>query len=131
MITNANGMKIRTMASTATSIRAISRWSRIALQIAPPKITIVRTAPAVRKTSSGTRIRSALPGRVRRSQVRAMALMPRYRERSLVDAAHHRIQRRHDRHRVGQQVAREERAHGAQVDEARVVDLQPERLVGA
>src|SRR6185295_10066350 len=50
---------------------------------------------------------------------------------SLVDAAHDGIQAGHDRHRVSKQVAGQERADGLEVDEARVVDLEPERLVGA
>src|SRR3954453_19798739 len=52
-------------------------------------------------------------------------------ERSLVDAAHDRIQRRHARHGVGEEMAGQQLRHRAEMDEARVVDLQPERLVRA
>src|ERR1051326_501237 len=123
MITKAKGTKISTRIRTAASIRTISRWSRIACHTSPPKRTIVMTAPAVRNSSSGTTTARNLPGSVSWSQVRATALT-RAPPRSLVHPAHHGIQAGHDRHGVGEEVARQELGHGAQMDEARVMDLE-------
>src|SRR6185503_8352426 len=138
-------------------------------RIVPPNRPMTMMSPIVSSASSGTRMNSARPGSARRSQVRAMAVMPtkareRFRarrgeggrehgcerrrtyvssraqratnasaasKRSLVDAAHDWIQRGHDRHRVSKQIAGQERSDGLEVDEAGVVDLEPERLVGA
>src|SRR3954447_5125895 len=48
---------------------------------------------------------------------------------SFVDAAHDRVEGGHDRHGVGKEVAGQELRHRLEMDEARVVDLQPEWLV--
>src|SRR6266542_5289526 len=55
----------------------------------------------------------------------------RPRRPSFVDSAHDRIQRRHDRHRVRDQIARHDQADRLEVHEAGVVDPHPERLVRA
>ena len=76
------------------------------------------------RNSSGRMIR---PASVRLPQARLTRSRPR---RSLVDAAHDRVERGHDGHRVGDQVVLHQHAHQLEVDERRVVDLHPERLVG-
>jgi hypothetical protein len=47
----------------------------------------------------------------------------------LVDAAHDRIERGHDGHRVRDQVAGHHQPDRLEVDEGRIVDPHPERLV--
>ena len=53
------------------------------------------------------------------------------RSRSFIDPAHDRVEAGHDGHRVGDQVAGHELADRLEVEERRVVDAQPEGLVGA
>src|SRR4051794_9875397 len=55
---------------------------------------------------------------------------PAVRTRSLVDAAHDGVEGGHDRHRVGDEVVLHQHPHELEMDERRVVDLHPERLVG-
>src|SRR5688572_3631260 len=51
--------------------------------------------------------------------------------RSLVHAAHDRIEAGHDGHRIGDQVARHQMADSLEREVRRVVDAQPEGLIGA
>src|SRR5829696_7258265 len=51
--------------------------------------------------------------------------------RSFVDAAHDRVKAGHDRHGVGHQLPGHHQADRLEVDERRIVDPQPEGLVGA
>src|SRR6478672_1657694 len=169
MITNAIGGARRSSTVAANTNRTIGRLKIRMSRMFWPNRASTTTSPTVRSAPSGTRMSSARPGSVSRSQVRAIAVMPpqtrdrdparpaqgaseHVRERtqtcvseraqratrrwaawarSLVDAAHDWIEGGHDRHRVSEQVARQERTDGLEMDEARVVDLQPERLVGA
>src|SRR4051794_26842510 len=77
-----------------------------------------RSCSYVSEPAEPTTLASAVP---RRAELFA---------RSFVHAAHDRIQGRHDRHRVCDEVTRHQEADRLQVDERRVVDAQAERLVG-
>src|SRR5262245_12371285 len=139
MITKAIGGARRRSTVAANTNRTIGRLKTRMSRIWPPNSPTVTMRPVSSTAVRGLRTNSAFPGSVSRSQVRAITVIPRLRDRgrtavparSLVDAAHDRVQARHDRHRVGEEVAGQERAHRLEVDEARVVDLQAERLVRA
>src|SRR5262245_16905314 len=125
MITKAIGGARRSSTVAANTNRTIGRLKIRMSMIWPPKSAMTRISPRVRSAPTGIRMNSARPGRVSRSQVRASAVMPKRTrgrlraaapKRSLVDAAHHWVEAGHDRHGVGQEVAREQRADGLQVD---------------
>src|SRR5882672_10484181 len=109
MITKAIGGARSSKIRAANTKRTIGRLKIRMSSICCPKSTIVTISPIVSTASSGTRMNSAFPGNVRRSQVRVMTAI---RSESLVDAAHHGIQRRHDRHGVGEEVPGQQRADG-------------------
>src|SRR6478609_2432192 len=144
MIRNAVGMVISRMIVTATTNLTMSMLADRMSRTVGPSTTIAATATAVTTSSSGTTVKTIFPGRVSRFQDFVTTVMPgpcrlepprspracRFvRWPSFVDAAHDRVERGHDRHRVGDQVARHHQADRLEVDERRVVDPHPEGLV--
>ena len=94
-----------------------------------PKRTTTSDAARVPSSAagSGASVKMILPG----EGVSAAPGSARAAVASLVHAAHDRVEGGHDRHRVGDQVAGRQQADRLEVDERRVVDPHPERLVGA
>src|SRR5450759_2873371 len=124
MITNATGIVTTMIAAAAATNRARGRFAprKSSTGGRSSATATVRMAPTTRR--AGTMIRNALEPTERRFQYAVITLRP-----SLVHAAHDRVQRRHDRHGVGNQVSRHEKPDQLEVQEAGVVDAQPERLV--
>src|SRR5450759_5654386 len=124
MITNAVGIVTTMIAAAAATNRARGRFAaRKSSTGGRSRATAtVRMAPTTSR--AGTMIRNALEPTERRFQYADITLRP-----SLVHAAHHRVQRRHDSHGVGDQVSRHEEPHQLAVQEAGAVDAQAERLV--
>src|SRR5688500_17033193 len=85
-------------------------------------------APSRRRPRAGPRAHSDVR---ERSRAAGNARIARPGRASLVDAAHDGVEAGHDRHRVGDEIAGRERTDGLEVDERRVVDPHPERLVRA
>src|SRR4029079_12283130 len=125
MIRNALGTLISRTAVAATTNRTSQRFAPRKSTSGLPAMTTRRTSPRLRSARSGTSVKTILPASVRRPQERATAVT------LLVHAAHDRVEGGHDRHRVGDQVARHQDADRLEVDERGVVDPHPERLVGA
>ena len=124
MIRKAVGMVITRSAVAASTKRTRGRFAPRKSSSGPSSsaTATVRTAPTTSRTGTSTRI--AREPSDRRSQYALITTRP-----SLVHAAHDRVEGGHDRHRVGDQVARHEQPHRLQVEEAGVVDPQAERLV--
>src|SRR5450759_3454851 len=124
MITNATGIVTTMIAAAAATNRARRRFAprKSSTGGRSSATATVRMAPTTSR--AGTMIRNALEPTERRFQYAVITLRP-----SLVHAAHHRVKRRHDRHGVGNQVSRHEEPDQLEVQEARVVASQPERLV--
>src|SRR6202142_500535 len=124
MIRNAIGMVITMSAVAASTKRPRGRFALMKSSSGPSSsaAATVRTAPTTSRTGTSTRI--AREPSERRFQYALTTPGP-----SLVHAAHDRVQRRHDRHRVRDQVARHEEPHQLEMQEAGVVDPQAERLV--
>src|SRR6478672_2568180 len=128
MIRKAVGTVIRRITVTATTNRTIGRLAARMSTTVGPRMAIAATATTVPTISNGTTVKMTLPGKVSRFQDLPTTVMSSCLaraglcRRSLVDAAHDRVEARHDRHRVGDQVARHHQANGLEVDERRVVD---------
>src|SRR3954451_11560034 len=139
MIRKAAGMLNRRTPVTATTNRTMPRFAFSTSSSSGPTNTASRIV-AIGATTSTSSIsgRISLPRTVMLPQARLSAVMPESsrdrarvaRARSLVHAAHHRVERGHDGHRVRDQVVLHQQADELQVDERGVVDLHPERLIG-
>src|SRR5664279_3696523 len=101
MITNAIGIVITMIAVAAATNRTRDRFAprKSSTGGSSRAIPTVSTAPITRR--AGTITRNALEPSERRFQYAAITGRS-----SLVHAAHHRVERRHDRHRFGDQVPR-------------------------
>src|SRR3954454_16578943 len=126
MITKAVGTLISRTAVAATMNRTSQRFAARKSTIGFPNRTTTRTRPAVRSSRIGMTVNRIFPASVMRLQDRATAVT---RRRSLVYSTHDRVQGRHDRHRVCDQVAWHQDADRLEMDERGIVDPHPERLV--
>src|SRR3954469_4205484 len=136
MMMKAAGMLNSRTPVTATTNRTMSMFAESRSTSSGPTKTASRIVAIGATTStSSIRGRSTLPRTVMLPQARFSVVMPapcRERgRRSLVDASHDRVERRHDRHRVRDEVVLHQQADELEVHERRVVDLHPERLVRA
>src|SRR5262245_54235051 len=125
MIRNAVGTLISRIAVAATTNRTRKMLAARKSRIAGPKTTSSAVTATSRTSRTGTIVKISFPGRVSRDQVLLSAVT------LLVHPAHDRVEGGHDGHRVRDQVARHHHAHRLEVDERRVVDPHPERLVRA
>src|SRR5258706_7348483 len=130
MIRKAVGTLIRRTAVAATrsgtSHRFVARKSRMP----PPNSTMTTIRPTVRTARIGSTVKITLPARVRRPQVRVIAVMRCVlAPTSLIYSAHDGVEGGHDGHGVGDEVARHQQAHRLEMEIRRVVDPHPERLV--
>src|SRR6185503_2762335 len=115
MIRKAVGTVISSTMVTATTNRTIGRlFARRSTMVGPRMATTATSAISV-ATSTGTTVKTTLPGKVSLDQERPMTVMLG----SLVDAAHDRVQAGHDGHRVRDEMAGHHQADGLQVDERR------------
>src|SRR5215207_3312660 len=138
MIRNAAGMLNSRTPVTATTNRTMSRFALRTSSTSGPTNSASRivTTGATTRTSSISG-RTTLPRAVMLPQARFSAVMRSpplapalwSRSGSLVHAAHDGIKGGHHGHRVGDQVVPHQQADELEVDERRVVDLHPERLV--
>src|SRR4051794_10221290 len=135
MIRNADGTLMRSTAVAATTNRTSQMLAARKSTIGLPATRTTSSSPTVSRNRTGMTVKTIFPASVSRPHDRATAVIQPALDRpwrgSLVDAAHDRVEGRHHRHRVGDQVARHQHAHRLEVDERRVVDPEPERLVRA
>src|SRR4051794_33167157 len=141
MIRNAVGIVISRITVAATANRTIAMLLARMSTTVGPSSTSPATVTTVTTSSNGTIVKMTLPGKVSRFHDlpttvigNCLAAVPRRAElfaRSFVDAAHDRIEGGHDRHGVSDQMPGHQHADRLEVDERRVVDAQPERLVRA
>src|SRR5690349_25120377 len=101
MIRKAVGTVISRMIVTATTNRTMARLSVRMSTMLPPNRAMTTTSGIVSASSSGMAVKKTFPGSVSRFQPLAMTVIGR----SLVDAAHDRVEAGHDGHRVGHEMA--------------------------
>src|SRR3954452_1353173 len=121
MIRNAVGTLIRRTAVAATMKRTSQMFAARKSTTGLPASTTTRTRPTVSRNRTGMTVKTIFPASVSRPHDRATAVIQPAPDRpwrgSLVDAAHDRVEGRHHRHRVGDQVAGHQNAHRLEVDE--------------
>src|SRR4051812_28887170 len=133
MIRNAVGTVISRMTVAATTNRTIGRFAARVSIASCPNAVIRMISAAIPTTSSGTRMNRNFPGRVSRFQPRETTViandLAHWAYGSLIYPAHDRIERGHDCHGVGDEMPRHHQPDRLQMQERRVVDPHPERLV--
>src|SRR4051812_16280068 len=133
MIRNADGTLISRTAVAATTNRTSQMFAaRKSTRGCPTRATMT-TRPTVSRNRTGMTVKTSFPASVRRPQDRAAAVIrgdfPD--GGSFIHAAHDRIEARHDRHRVGDEVAGHQHPDRLEMDERGVMEPEPERLVRA